>query len=121
MDKKLKIGLIIGGIVIISTASFFAIKFYTLRKAYSKKLSLEDVMKLIDEKTEDIGTEMEDDPDLQIKSTDSTGIMGGDLSDLTDAEFNCFIYNDCAELDAEYYSSIPDYESEEDNTDFEDF
>ena len=106
MNKKLKIGLIIGGIVGLSVASYFAIKFYTLKKAYSKKLYSEDVIKLIDEKTSDIGSEMEDDPDLQIKSTDSTGIMGGDLSDLSDAEFNCYVYNDCSELDAEYYSSL---------------
>ena len=109
MNKKLKIGLIIGGIVGLSAASYFAIKFYTLKKAYSKKLSSEDIIQLIDEKTSDIGSEMEDDPDLPTKLTDSTGIMGGDeteLNNLSDAEFNCYVYNDCAELDAEYYSSL---------------
>lgn len=81
MNKKLKIGLIVAGVVGLTAASFFAIKFYTLRKAYSKQLSPEDVMKLIDEKTKNIGTEMEEDPDLP------KGISGNATDDSTEGYY----------------------------------
>ncbi len=77
MNKKLKIGLIIFGVVGLSVASYFAINYFKLKKAAENQLSPEDIMDLIEEKTKDLDTEMEEDPDLQKKSTDSTGIMVG--------------------------------------------
>lgn len=75
MNKNLKIGLIILTVLGVSAGAYFAIKFYNLREAYKKSLPPEDVLKIVDEKAQDLGTEMEEDPDL--KTSYQEDISGG--------------------------------------------
>jgi len=65
MNKNLKIGLIVLSVVGVSIGAYFAIKFYNLREAYKRSLTPDDVLKIVDEKAQDLGTEMEKDQDLK--------------------------------------------------------
>ena len=72
MNKNLKIGLIVLSVIGVSAGAYFAIKFYNLRQAYKKSLTPDDVIKIIDQKSKDLGTEMEEDPDLKRISSSLT-------------------------------------------------
>jgi hypothetical protein len=90
MNKNLKIGLIVLSVVGVSVGTYFAIKFYNLKQAYKKSLTPDDVLKIVDVKTKDLGTEMEEDPDLKRISseTDATSTDEEDSDDSSDYEDN---------------------------------
>lgn len=108
MNKKLKIGLIVLSVLGVSVGAYFAVKFYNLREAYKRSLTPDDVIKIIDEKTKNLGTEMEEDPDLKCDTTDPlsdcfAGCPNGQIVD----EFGlCSSYN----LVDEPYVYVNDYE-----------
>jgi hypothetical protein len=83
MNKNLKIGLIILSVLGVSAGTYFAIKFYKLKQAYKTNLTSDDVIKIVDEKAQDLGTEMEEDTDFKINyvTTDC---------DTTDPLSDCF-------------------------------
>lgn len=85
MNNKLKIGLIVLSVLGVSAGAFFAIKFYNLKQAYKKSLTPDDVLKIIDEKTKDLGTEMEEDPDLKSSLSDETDATSTDEEDSDDS------------------------------------
>jgi len=87
MNKNIKIGLIVLSVVGVSVGAFFAIKFYNLKQAYKKSLSPDDVLKIIDEKTKDLGSEMEEDPDLKKNYDESPEDSGSEEDDDYNSEY----------------------------------
>ena len=81
MNKNLKIGLIALSVLGVSAGAYFAIKFYNLRQAYKKSLTPDDVLNIVDKKSQDLGTEMEEDPDLKKNYDESPEDSGSEDDD----------------------------------------
>ena len=100
MNKNLKIGLIVLSVVGVSIGTYFAIKFYNLREAYKRSLTPDDVLKIVDEKAQDLGTEMEEDPDLQTSDVtcDTTDPNGGCFEGCEDGYYLDENTNNCSPI-----------------------
>lgn len=116
MKKSDKIFIIVASIIAVGTLGYIG---YTIMRisALNKKVSTPL------EASESIQKVAEENPNAEVIVSEEetaaaeSGKYGNngdakldvpffDFTDLSDAEFNCFIYNDCSELDAEYYSSL---------------
>ena len=84
MNKKVKIALIATSIVAFGIGTFFAVKFYKLRKAYKSSITPEELQKIIDEKAKGIGNEFEEDD--AIKNADKR-LGGGEPTNLSDSTY----------------------------------
>lgn len=79
MKKNLKIGLIILSIIGVSVGTYFAIQYYNLKNAYNRNLTPDDIIDIVNEKSKDLGEEMEEDPSLNYNC------------DTTDPLSDCFV------------------------------
>ena len=77
MDKKYKIVFLVAAIAAISVSGYFILRYIKLKKAYDSFATEEDILKIVQEKTKDIGDEMEEDPNLPKRAQfDETGVDG---------------------------------------------
>jgi hypothetical protein len=115
MKKSDKIFIIVSSIIAVGTLGYIG---YTIMRisALNKKVSTPL------EASESIQKVAEENPNAEVIVSEEetaaaeSGKYGNngeaemspvsELNDLSDAEFNCYVYNDCTELDAEYYSSL---------------
>jgi uncharacterized protein (UPF0333 family) len=75
MDKKYKIIILVVAVAAISVGGYFILRYIKLKKAYDTFATEDDILKIVEEKTKDIGDEMEVDPDLPPSAKyDETGI-----------------------------------------------
>ena len=101
INKKV---LIIGGSII----GFIGIAYisYRIASRWNKTVLKEDGATILVSNTNPTDVEVVNYGEESNRNQNGDTSELGDLSDLSDAEFNCYVYNDCAELDAEYYSSL---------------
>lgn len=95
MNKKLKIALITTSIIAVGVSTFFAIKFYKLRKAYKSSITPEQLQQIINEKTKGLSNEFEEDDaiknaDLRFRES------GSDTNSLNEPTSSIYDPNDPA-------------------------